>query len=112
TITEDASYVYYEPVNDNSDTLQFRVKDARGGFSTANIQINVLVGTGQAQSIVVSGSTATVSFAGIPGTGYVIQRSTNLVDWVTIQTTNAPAQGLFDYSDNFSDLGVPPDPVP
>ena len=31
-----------------------------------------------------------------------------LVDWVTILTTNAPANGLFNYTDNFSDLGVVP----
>lgn len=113
TITQDATYVYYAPANDNSDTLTYRVKDARGGFSAAkNIAITVVNGTGQAQTISVSGGIATVTFAGIPGFAYDVQRSTNLVDWVTILTTNAPGQGLFQVSDDFADLGVPPDPAP
>jgi len=41
TISEDNNYVYYEPANDNSDTLQYRLKDTRGGRATRNIQINV-----------------------------------------------------------------------
>ena len=109
TVTEDAAVIYYEPVNDNNDTLQYRVKDTRGGTTTRNIQINVVESTGQAMTISVSGSTATVSFAGIPSFSYQVQRSTNLTDWVTLVTTNAPANGLFEWVDNFSDLGaVPP----
>jgi autotransporter-associated beta strand protein len=109
TVTEDAAVIYYEPVNDNNDTLQYRVKDTRGGTTTRNIQINVVESTGQAMTISVSGSTATVSFAGIPSFSYQVQRSTNLADWVTLVTTNAPANGLFEWVDNFSDLGaVPP----
>ena len=55
-----------------------------------------------------AGGTATVSFAGIPGYTYGVQRSTNLLAWVTLVTTNAPANGLFNYTDNFSDLGFVP----
>ena len=60
---------------DNPDTLTYRVKDARGGFSAAkNIAITVINGIGQAQSITVSGDNAIVTFAGIPGVAYDIQR--------------------------------------
>lgn len=108
TITEDATYVYYSPANNNNDTLQYRVKDSRGGTATANIQINVISTEGDAQTISVSGGAATVNFAGIPGYSYLVQRSTNLADWVTLITTNAPSNGLFSLTDNFSDLGGPP----
>jgi hypothetical protein len=37
-----------------------------------------------------------------------VQRSTSLTNWVTILTTNSPGNGLFNYMDNFSDLGVVP----
>ena len=60
--------------------------------------------SGQAQTLTVSGGAAMASFAGIPGFAYVVQRSTNLVDWVTLETTNAPANGLFDYTDTFGHL--------
>jgi hypothetical protein len=41
-----------------------------------------------------------------------VQRSTNMSDWSVILTTNAPPAGLFEWVDDFSDLGVPPAPVP
>ena len=108
TVTQDATYIYYEPNTDNSDTLQYRVKDTRGGFTDRNIAINVTTGTGQGQTIVVTGSSATVTFAGVPGVSYDIQRSTDLMTWTTLSTMTAPADGLFSYTDNFSDLGSPP----
>ena len=49
-----------------------------------------------------------MNFAGIPGYAYDEQRSTNLVDWVTLLHTNAPPGGLFQLMDDFSDLGAPP----
>jgi hypothetical protein len=112
TVTQDANYIYYEPVNDNNDTLQYRVKDTRGGFTTKNIPISVVGGDGQGQIVAVTGGTVTVSFAGVPGYTYQIQRSTNLVDWATLVTTNAPGNGVFEWTDDFSDLNVPPDPPP
>jgi hypothetical protein len=56
----------------------------------------------------VTNNTVTLNFAGIPNYGYAIQRSTNLTDWVTLVTTNAPSAGLFQWTDDFSDLGGPP----
>ena len=40
------------------------------------------------------GGQMTVSFAGIPGYDYVVQRSSNLVDWVFLVTNTAPTNGL------------------
>jgi hypothetical protein len=34
-----------------------------------------------------------------------VQRSTNLTTWASILTTNAPANGGFEVTDDFSDLG-------
>jgi hypothetical protein len=110
TVTQDANFIYYEPVNDNNDTL--RVKDTRGGFTTRNIPITLVSGDGQSQIVSVTGGAVTVSLAGVPGYTYQIQRSTNLVDWATLVTTNAPANGVFEWTDNFSDLNVPPNPPP
>jgi hypothetical protein len=59
-------------------------------------------------SIMVSGGTATVNFSGTPSYSYEIQRSTNLLDWATLLTTNAPGGGLFEFVDDFSDLENPP----
>jgi hypothetical protein len=40
-----------------------------------------------------------MSFAGIPGYKYDVQVSTNLTDWTTLWTTNAPAGGVFEFND-------------
>jgi hypothetical protein len=108
TVTEDSAYIYYAPANDNPDTLQYRLRDTRGGAVTQNIQINVTNSVSMVQTLSVSGSTATVSFAGIPGYAYQVQRSTNMTDWVILVTTNAPSHGLFQWQDDFADIGGAP----
>ena len=47
----------------------------------------------------VTGGTASMSFAGIPGYKYNVQVSTDLSSWSTLWTTNAPAGGLFQFTD-------------
>lgn len=85
------------------------MSDGFGGSATGTITlISQVFVTGQPATVSTGGSTATVNFAGIPGYSYSIQRSTNLVDWAAIWTTNAPANGLFNYTDTFSDLGFVP----
>jgi hypothetical protein len=72
--------------------------------------VNIVVSSsplsGQATSISNNQSgSVKVNFAGITGYSYGVQRSTNLVSWTTIWTTNAPSGGLFNYVDKFGDLG-------
>src|SRR5262249_2506378 len=54
------------------------------------------------------GNPQMIVFSGTPGHTFYVQRSTNLLSWATILTTNAPGSGLFICTDNFSDLGGPP----
>jgi hypothetical protein len=54
---------------------------------------------GQVNGITVTGGTASMNFAGIPGYLYHVQVSTNLTDWNTIWTTNIPAGGVFQFTD-------------
>jgi hypothetical protein len=55
--------------------------------------------TGQVSSLTVTGVVATLVFAGIPSHSYNVQVSTNLASWNTIWTTNAPANGQFQFID-------------
>ena len=67
--------------------------------------------TGRGQSVTASGGPATVIFTGIPSYTYVAQRTTNLTPmgaWVNVSTNIAPANGLFQLLDGFSDLGTIP----
>jgi hypothetical protein len=64
--------------------------------------------TGQNVSVSVSGSSATLTFYGIPNFTYLVERTTNLTAWVNISTNLTPANGIINATDNFSDLGVVP----
>ena len=107
TVSYDSSYVYYSNPNNVSDKINYTVSDGHGGTTPGVINIIVNTGStaGNPQTIVVTGSSATVNFAGIPGYQYLIQRSTNMTVWVTLFTTNAPGNGVFKFTDNFDDLG-------
>jgi hypothetical protein len=106
TVSYDSDYVYYSNPNDVADQINYTISD---GLSTTpgviNITVNTDTSVGGGQAVTVAGNSATVTFAGIPTYQYTVQRSTNLVDWVSIFTTNAPSNGVFQYTDNFSDLG-------
>jgi hypothetical protein len=112
TVSYDSDFVYYSNPNDVADKINYTISD---GLSTVpgviNITVNTDTSVGGGQAVTITGNSATVTFAGIPGYHYQVQRSTDLVNWVTIYTTYAPSNGVFQYTDNFSDLGgiAPPE---
>lgn len=109
TLVNDGTFLHYQNTNAVNDQFTYTVTDSFGDSATglANI-VAAPFATGQNATVTVSGSTATVGFAGIPGYSYDVQRSTNLTAWVSILTTNAPPTGAFEWTDDFSDLGVVP----
>ena len=120
TPNSDGSYVitntsfigYLNPSNVN-DQFSYGVRDSYGGTNIG--YVNVLVSRvsgstspmfGQASGILPAPSKPVLlNFLGHPGYSYNVQRSTNLVTWSTIWTTNAPPAGPFSYPDSFADLG-------
>jgi autotransporter-associated beta strand protein len=114
-VTTDGAFIYYTPANDEDDSFTFTVRDVRDyregdTVRTAQSSINITVvnAVGTSKGVTVSEGTATVSFAGIPGYTYDVQRSTDLETWVTVDTIVAPGNGLFEFVDDFSDLGEAP----
>ncbi len=117
SITTNATEIFYTPANDVSDLFTYTIRDLRSyragdtvRTAVGRVFITVSNSIGLVQNVIPGPTTATVNFAGIPGYGYVVQRSTNLVDWVDRLTTNAPSNGLFQFVDDFSDIGGPPPP--
>jgi fibronectin-binding autotransporter adhesin len=109
TLTTNSGFVFYVNTNLVNDQFTYTVDDGFGGTATATISLNAQnVFSGQPATIAVGDSTATLHFAGIPGFNYTVERSVDLTSWTDITTTNAPAGGLFDVVDNFSDLGSVP----
>jgi hypothetical protein len=109
TLTIGGGYVSYLNTNLVTDQFTYTVSDGKGASATGTVTLIITpFALGQNATVTVSGSSATVGFAGIPGYKYGVQRSTNLLDWVTILTTNAPGTGVFDVTDSFTDLGTIP----
>jgi hypothetical protein len=106
-LTTNATFIFYTNSPNVNDQITYAIRDAQGESAAGVISVTVVTNmTGQSQGIVVGGNgTATAQFSGIPGFNYSVQRSTNLVNWVTVLATNAPPSGLFQFTDTFSDLG-------
>ncbi|MCX6896599.1 MAG: autotransporter-associated beta strand repeat-containing protein [Verrucomicrobia bacterium] len=100
------------PVSTVADQFTYTVEDGHGGTNSGTVNISIQLVTGQPATLTVSGGTATGVFYGVPTLQYVVQRSTNLVDWVAISTNTVPASGVFTNIDTFGDLNPPPPPYP
>ncbi len=94
-------WVLYANTNAVADQFSYTVSDGYGGTNSATLSIAIDSTPLFGQSEVVStiSGTATLSFAGIPTYSYSVNRSTNLTDWATIWTTNAPVGGVFQFID-------------
>jgi hypothetical protein len=101
TVMVGGGFVLYYNTNAVADEFSYAVSDGFGGTNSATVTINVdnTPLFGQSQVVSTGGGTATLNLAGIPGYSYSVSRSTNLVDWSAIWTTNAPAGGLFEFID-------------
>ena len=84
------------------DTYTYTISDGRGGTATATVEIRVLAGNLPSLNQVYLAPTTggfRVLFAGIPGYEYELQRSTDLVTWITIATLTAPLHGILEFED-------------
>jgi len=105
TINSTAFLGYTNTSPNKNDQLSYTISD---GYNTNVGLVNIsVVGsiTGQIKTITLTNGFASANFYGVLGWPYSIQRSTDLQNWVTVLTTNAPAGGLFQFTDSYSDLG-------
>ncbi|HXF09181.1 MAG TPA: hypothetical protein VN625_00240, partial [Desulfuromonadaceae bacterium] len=106
SIFTNRGFIFYAPPNNLDESFIYVIRDGRTYrpgdtvlTATNWITITVNHAVGFPQSISSSGGTVTVTFAGVPNYAYDIQRSTNLVDWDIVATTNAPLRGVWIYTD-------------
>jgi hypothetical protein len=107
TLVTNSTFIFYtNGIPPAADQFSYTIADGQGGTSTGTVTINLQTSvSGQATGIMSpSEGVISISFAGRPGWSYQVQRSLNLSTWDTIWTTNAPANGLFNYTDDFADL--------
>jgi hypothetical protein len=105
-LTTNSTWILYTNSPNVNDQITYTINDSLGRTNPGviNVVINPFV-TGQNTTVSVSNGTATVTFYGKPGLTYVTQRSTNLVNWVSIATNTVSSSGVINVTDNFSDLG-------
>jgi pectin methylesterase-like acyl-CoA thioesterase len=99
-----SGYVMYNNTNSVADEFTYKVSDGYGGTNSATVTI-IIDATplfGQSQIVGMTGGTATLNFVGIPGYSYSVSRSTDLLSWSVIWTTNAPPAGLFEFIDTLA----------
>jgi sulfur relay (sulfurtransferase) DsrF/TusC family protein len=79
------------------DIFDYVLTPASGPAITGSV--TVVVDSSFVISATVSGSQVTIQFAGIPGTTYSIEASTDLVTWTVIGSVTANPEGLFQFQD-------------
>ena len=99
-------FLLYQNGNNVNDQFTYTVSD--GFLGTNSGLVNVVISTnsvfGTASPIITANNTGgptTITYSGIPGYSYSVNRSTNLLSgWTTVWTTNMPAGGTFQYIDS------------
>lgn len=108
TVTLGAASITYSPAADFTGFDNFHVTLSDPHGATVSGVVTVTVGSppgagGQGgntpQLTMLPGGDVGISFQGIPGRTYQIQRSTNLTDWTPLTTVTAAGNGAVDFTD-------------
>ena len=113
-VTRSAGVVTYTPVPGFTgvDQFTYNLSDGQGGSVTGVVNVTVAGPPAIVRiTLPAPNGPVTLVFIGLPGQAYQIQATTNIapvsaVNWITLGTTNAGTNGLFQYLDLFS----PPPP--
>jgi autotransporter-associated beta strand protein len=109
-LTTNGTAVFYSNHQSVTDQFSYVITDGQGGSTTGLVNIVNIGSTPSAQFTATPGAYGTsvwLHFEATPGWTYYLERSTNLPVWKTIWTNVAPTGGVFDHTDDFSDLGAP-----
>lgn len=99
TLTTNSTHIYYSNYVPVPDKFTYTVTDGRGGSATGTVHITNDGSARFASAPTLNSSGLTLQLVGRPGSSYHLDRSTNLLTWITISTNVAPANGLFQYTD-------------
>ena len=99
TLTTNSTHIAYSNHLPVPDKFTYTISDNRGGTATGTVHITNDGSARFASAPILNTSGLTLNFVGRPGSTYHLDRSTNLLTWITISTNTAPANGLFQYTD-------------
>ena len=101
-LTFDSNYIYFAPGGNTNTTLTYSVADSASptpNTASGMIIVNVTNAVSSANSIRSTGGSVTINFAGVAGFKYVVERSSDLANWTTVETITAPASGVWTFTD-------------
>jgi len=115
SLFNDGTYIFV-PANTVADEFSYTIHDGNLGTNTGYVRITTATTTGQAATVTPTPSNATVTFYGIPGTNYFVERTTNVgvfsgAGYSNFGTGPAAPDGSIQVIDNFSDIAAPPTPA-
>jgi hypothetical protein len=90
-----------------NDQISFILRDNQGGTNTGliNVVINPFV-TGQTNNLTATNGINHLTYYGFPGYTYIIQRSTNFINWSDIATNLVPTQTTNSFTNNVLIISV------
>ena len=112
TVTRSSTEVLYTPVANfvGTDLFTYTVSDGRGGTATASVIVHVLSmndpSLNRIGGLTMTANGVKLQFAGIPGFGHTVERSTNLTNWAPIGTFTVPDTGIAEYEDTHPPVGA------
>ncbi|HOC57265.1 MAG TPA: autotransporter-associated beta strand repeat-containing protein [Verrucomicrobiota bacterium] len=100
-VTTDSTRLFYQQVNNEHDYFDFSVTDGRGGKGSARFYVWVKDYVGKVTISDTAGGGKKISFYGIPGYCYIIERTpeANPTDWTTQATVKPNTAGLVEWDD-------------
>ena len=101
TVFASGTLVYYSPgTTGDGATFTYTVSDGHSGTDTKTVTVNVASSFGVVTITNSGNASVTLSFYGIPGSNYFVQRSVNLSTWADASgALTAPSSGLVQYTD-------------
>lgn len=106
TLTTNGTHIFYANQIPVADQFSYTISDGRGGSFVGTINITNNPAGQFASAPIRNGDGVALELVGRPGVTYYLDRSTNLLEWITISTNVAPPSGLFQYLD-----ANPPEPT-
>jgi hypothetical protein len=106
TLTTNSTHIFYANRIPVTDQFSYTISDGRGGIFVGTVRITNNPAGQFASALVRNGDGLALELVGRPGVTYYLDRSTNLLEWITISTNVAPPSGLFQYLD-----ANPPEPT-
>jgi hypothetical protein len=105
TVTLSGNYVFYSPPTSfqGEDSFVYTLADGKGGSAQATVKVTVAAPVKPVRNPSSIKSLAdgckNVTFQGFPGSRFMVEASTNLVNWATIATVVADSVGGIEYVD-------------